>query len=67
MKISKVECFKPVTITLETESELKALREIIEYMGTSTSSNTICYYTNYHIDLLSTDAKDIRRTLRNKL
>ncbi len=68
MKVSKVECFKPVTITLETEKELKALKEIIEYMGSSSSDTSrICYYNSYHIDSLSEAAKAVRRTLRNSL
>jgi hypothetical protein len=68
MKVSKVECFKSVTITLETEKELKALKEIIEYMGsTVNNSPAVCYYSNYHIDHLSDAAKAVRRTLRNNL
>jgi hypothetical protein len=69
MKISKVETFKPVTITLESEGELKALKEIVVYMGERADNinRVYSYYNNYHIDHCSDVAKTLRRTLRDKL
>lgn len=68
MKISKESAFQPVTIILETEHELNALKNIIEYMnGYQYSSPFSSCVDGYRYTQLSQTGRKMYYSLKSGL
>jgi len=70
MKISREDTFKPVTIVLETETELLAMRNIVKYLESFDSqSNMSCYgrSRSYRFNSLSDAGRKMYYSLKSGL
>ncbi|MEE8597954.1 MAG: hypothetical protein V3S69_00250 [Dehalococcoidales bacterium] len=69
MKISKEETFRPVTITLETETELLALKNIVKYLESLDGHSSSMGYRRctYRFNSLSDAGRKMYYSLKSGL